>query len=160
MTPAQIRAKYRSAFEQFYRAYPRRVAPTEAERAFADLCSRGAEPEHLIAKAKAYATTVDPKDMKYVPSPASWLKQGRYDDEDLFVNKRQQELIWLRECWRKADIRAVENRFHVTFPKQYPPEDITDPAEIKLWFKAAAQLWITQIAQEKLGVGKEGDGDS
>jgi hypothetical protein len=157
-TPAQIRAKYRSAFEQFYRVYPRRVAPTEAERVFADLCARGTDPAYLIARAKAYAETVDPKDMRYVPAPHSWLKQGRYEDEDLFTNQREQELVWLRECWRKADVKAVESRFFVTFPKQYPPEEITDPDAIRLWYKAAAQAWITQVVREKLaGIGGGSD---
>lgn len=158
LTPGQARIRHRKAFDEFYRAYPRKVSPTEAERAFTDLCEREGDtnfPAMLIAKAKAYALTVDPSDLKYVPAPHSWLRQGRYDDQDLFTNKREQELQWLRDCYRRADVKAVENRFQVAFPKQYPPDDMTDPAAIKLWFKATAQQWITQIAIDKLGAKGE-----
>lgn len=155
LTPAQARNKWRKQFDQFWAAFPKKVAPTEAERVFADLCERGTDPGLLISKAKAYAKTVDPKDMQYVPSPHSWLRQGRYEDEDLFTNQREQELVWLRECWRKADVKAVENRFHVCFPKTYPPDEMTDPDAIRLWYRATAQAWITQVAKDKLKVGED-----
>lgn len=148
-TPGQIRAKYRSAFDQFYKVYPRRVAPSEAERVFADLCHKGADPAYLVGKARAYAGTVDPDDLKYVPSPANWLKHGRYDDQDLFTNQREQEQEWLRECWRKTDVRAVENKFHITYPKQYPPENLTTPDQIKMWFQSTARAWIAEVAEER-----------
>lgn len=151
LTPGQAKAKHAAAFDEFYRAYPKRVAPSEAARAFAEICESGVDPVHLIAKARAYAMQCDPNDLTYVPSPHSWLRQGRYDDQDLFCNKRESEREWLRQQWRDANVSAVESRFHVTMEKVYPPDDLTDPDAIRLWYKATAQEWIAKIAQEKMG---------
>lgn len=134
----------------FWNVYPKKIAPTEAERAFTDVVVAGADPEHLVKKARAYALTVDPTDLKYVPSPHSWLKQGRYDDEDLFSNQLEAEKNWLRAQWVSANVKAVEDRYHVTYEKQYPPEDLTDPAALKLWFRETARAWITSIKDERV----------
>lgn len=150
-SPAESRRTNLEAFRQFWAAYPKKIAPTEAEKVFRETVDRGVDPDYLIAKAKAYGLTVDPNDLRYVPSPHSWLRQGRYDDADLFTSKRESELEWMRDCYRRVDVKAVENRFGVAFPKSYPPDDVTDPAAIKMWFKATARAWISKIASEKLG---------
>lgn len=150
LTPAQARKKNRPAFDQFWAAFPKKVAPTEAERVFTDLVERGADPEHLIKKARAYAATVDPADMRYVPSPHSWLKQGRYDDADLFTNQVEAEKEWFRQCWRDVNVKAVENRYHVTYEKQYPPDEMSDTAAIAFWYKEKARQWIAQVCEEVL----------
>lgn len=150
LTPSQARNKNRGAFDQFWKAYPKKIAPTEAERAFTDIVEKGADPDYVIKKARAYALTVDPTDLKYVPSPHSWLRQGRYDDLDLFTNQLEAEKEWLRECWRTANVKAVEDRYHVTFEKQYPPEEMTDPKAIKLWYQEMARAWISKIVEEQV----------
>lgn len=150
LTPSQARKKNRAAFDQFWKAYPKKIAPTEAERVFSDIVESGVEATHLIKKARAYALTVDPNDLKYVPSPHSWLKQGRYDDADLFTNQLEAEKEWLRECWRTANVKAVEDRYHVTFEKQYPPDEMTDPKAIKLWYQETARAWISKIVEEQI----------
>lgn len=149
-TPAEARKQNRKAFDLFWAAYPRKVAPSEAERTFSDMVSQGVNPDHLIAKARAYARTVDPANLRYVPAPHSWLRQGRYDDEDLFTNQVEQEREWFRQCWRDINVRAIENRYHVTFDKQYPPEEMKDVDAIKLWYRETARAWITQMAGEKI----------
>lgn len=149
-TPAEARRQNRKAFDQFWAAYPRKVAPTEAERTFSDIVSQGVTADHLIAKARAYASTVDPANLRYVPAPHSWLRQGRYDDEDLFTNQVEQEREWFRQCWRDINVRAIENRYHVTFDKQYPPEDMKDVDAIKLWYRETARAWITEMASAKV----------
>lgn len=149
-TPAEARKRNRKAFDLFWAAYPRKVAPSEAERTFSDMVSQGVNPDHLIAKARAYARTVDPANLRYVPAPHSWLRQGRYDDEDLFTNQVEQEREWFRQCWRDINVRAIENRYHVTFDKQYPPEEMKDVDAIKLWYRETARAWITQMASEKI----------
>lgn len=136
----------------FWAAYPRKVAPTEAERVFSEMVEQGISPDHLITKARAYGRTVDPADMRYIPAPHAWLRQGRYDDEDLFTNQVEQEREWFRQCWRDINVTAVENRYHLTFDKQYPPEDMKTAEAINLWYREKARAWIASVAQEKIKV--------
>lgn len=154
MTTSAARLHNHPAFLLFWNAYPKRIAPTEAERAFTEVVSAGADPEYIVQKARAYAASVDPLDLKFVPSPHSWLRAGRYDDQDLFTNALEAEKNWLRAQWVTANVQAVEDRFHVTFEKTYPPEDLTDPAAIKLWFREKARAWITSVKDERVAGGQ------
>lgn len=149
-TPAEIRRKNRKAFDLFWSAYPRKVAPTEAERVFSDIVQSGQDPEYLIQKARYYAATVDPNDLRYVPAPHAWLRQGRYDDEDLFTNQASQEREWFRQCWKDCNVKAIENRYHVTFEKQYPPDGMQDADAIKLWYRETARAWISKTYEEMI----------
>jgi hypothetical protein len=149
-TSSADRALNRGAYDQFWAAFPRKVAPTEAERAFSEVVQRGVSPDLLVAKARAYAATVDPSDLRFVPSPHSWLRQGRYDDQDLFTNQLEQQREWFRQCWRDCNVKAVEDRYHITFDKVYPPEEMTDVDAIKLWYRETARAWISEMAGEKL----------
>lgn len=148
LTPAEARRKNRKAFDLFWAAYPRKVAPTEAERAFSEIVEAGTNPEHLIVKARSYSQNLNPADLRYVPAPHAWLRQGRYDDADLFSNQIEQEREWFRQCWRECNVRAVENRYHIIYEKQYPPDDMTDPEAIALWYRETARAWITKTFEE------------
>jgi hypothetical protein len=77
------------AFEAWYAAYPRRVKPKEAAQAWAKALQsiktgRGVSREAAIAAlqeaAEAFAASrVGQSD--FCPHPATWLNQGRYDDD-------------------------------------------------------------------------------
>lgn len=148
LTPAQAVKKHTEAFGRFYAAFPKHVAPSEAARVFADLCEKGADPVQLIRAARAYADRVG-TDLTYVPSPHSWLKQGRYEDADLFTDEKGAEKAWLVRCWQTVNVAAVENKYHVSYPKTYPPEDMTADG-IDVWYKATARAWIDTIYREKI----------
>jgi len=150
LTGRAAREKNREAFKLFFSAYPKKTANAEAERTFTEIVENGVSPDLLIQKARAYARTVDPSNLKYVPAPHSWLKFGRYEDQDLFSNQAEQEREWLRECWRNCNIKAVENRYHVIYEKDYPPDDMTDPDAIALWYRETARAWITKVYEEMI----------
>jgi hypothetical protein len=148
LTPSQLQLKHRKSFEAFWSAYPRKVAPREAERIWADMAEfKGLDTARVIQAARDYASRCG--DLEFVPAPHRWLQQGRYDDADLFSDEKAQELTFFRQCWKTANIRAVENRYHVTMPKQYPPDDMTNPADIEFWYRATCQAWIVKVAEEK-----------
>jgi hypothetical protein len=65
-------------FEEFWRAYPRKVAKEAARRAFA---AAGVDPELLIAGAKRYANERAGEDPKFTKHPATWLNKGCWEDE-------------------------------------------------------------------------------
>lgn len=122
----------------------------DAELAFADLAVTEEDAKVLIQKARSYAASVEGTDLKFVPAAHSWLRAGRYDDPDLFTSNTEQEREWFRQCWRDVNTKAVENRYHVRFDKQYPPDDVTTADAISTWYRETARAWISQIAQEKL----------
>lgn len=73
--------KSSAAFDDFWRVYPRKTAKEAARKAWALAIKRGASPESMTAAATRYAGQ-PPDDPKFIPHPATWLNQGRYDDEE------------------------------------------------------------------------------
>ena len=69
------------AFDEFWNAYPRKIAKKEAMKKFAKAVKDGTDPNTIIAGAKTYATSVVGKEQKYVAHPTTWLNQGRWEDE-------------------------------------------------------------------------------
>jgi len=68
-------------FDDFYSAYPRHTAKGAARKAWASMLKRGADPQRVITVAASYASRVAGSDPKFIPHPATWLNQERYDDE-------------------------------------------------------------------------------
>ncbi|APQ42181.1 hypothetical protein PBI_MRMAGOO_78 [Mycobacterium phage MrMagoo] len=149
LTPAQARKKHQSTFDEFWTAYPRHTHINEAANEWAKLMETGRDPLPIIGAARRYAASVAGTDMKYVPGPHNWLKAGQYDDSDLFQDERQAQVTWLKQMWKTANVKAVENKYHVTMPKQYPPDEMTDPQAIEFWYREQARSWITEMYKEK-----------
>ena len=152
MTPGEARQKNRPYFQAFWKVYPRRVGINDAERVFSEIVegtpSRpGVDPTVLIQKATAYARNVSPDDVKWSPAPAKWLRDGHYEDADLFTDQRRAEKEWLRGCYQRCDVAAVENRYHVKMPRQNVPEGMEDPVTIRQWYKGQARTWIMEQAK-------------
>lgn len=154
LTPAQARHKHKETCARFMAAYPRHTHHTEAANAWSKLMEQGEDPVRIVKAAKAYAET-NP-DLKYVSAPHRWLENGRYDDADLFADESAAQIAWLKQMWRDANVRAVENRYHVTMPKQYPDDTITSPDAIRFWHKQRARSWITSVAMSKGAQTKSG----
>jgi hypothetical protein len=72
-------------FEEFWRAYPKRVGEDAARIAFNKAIERGADPAAIIQAAKIYAITERARiergeDPKYTAHPKNWLNAGRWKD--------------------------------------------------------------------------------
>ena len=69
-------------FDQFWREYPRKVGKKDARKSF-DKALKSVTVETMrnavIAQKKSEQWTRD--NGKYIPNPATWLNQGRWDDE-------------------------------------------------------------------------------
>ena len=74
----------RSAFDDFWAAYPKKTGKGEARKAFAKV---KVPVEKLIAAVENQKRSVQwQKDGgQYIPNPSTWLNQGRWEDE-LLVN--------------------------------------------------------------------------
>jgi DNA-binding Lrp family transcriptional regulator len=70
------------SFDVFYLAYPRKAGKEGARRAFAK-AARSTDPGVIIAGARRFAADPNLPEKQYVPHPATWLNQGRWDDEPL-----------------------------------------------------------------------------
>jgi hypothetical protein len=69
-------------FDEFWSAYPRKVGKGEAKKLWAKLKVNGRLPKVLSAIAAQKSTAQWKKDGgQFIPLPATWLRQGRWDDE-------------------------------------------------------------------------------
>lgn len=74
---AQITA---NAFDDFWRAYPKKVALTDAIGAFARAIDR-ARPDEIIRGAMRYAAERDGENPRYTKNPATWLNKACWRDQ-------------------------------------------------------------------------------
>ena len=68
-------------FDDFWRAYPKRVAKKGARKAYDKAIEGGATDAALLAGAQRYAAERNGQDPKYTKHPATWLNGGCWEDE-------------------------------------------------------------------------------
>lgn len=71
---------YTREFEAFWEVYPRRTGKLDASRAF-QRARKLVAHDHLMAAAVLYAQGAKGKEERFIPHPATWLNQGRWDDQ-------------------------------------------------------------------------------
>jgi hypothetical protein len=71
-------------FASFWDAYPRRTGKGAARKAFAAAVAAGADPQVIVATASAYGDRCHQlqKEPQFVPHPATWLNQERWEDDE------------------------------------------------------------------------------
>ena len=85
-------------FDIFWREYPRKVGKPNAEKVFKKIKPDEGLFNIIMEKLKLYKGTKQWKDPEYIPHPATWLNQRRWEDEIMedsrFPNKypRPEEL--------------------------------------------------------------------
>lgn len=82
-TARVTRGDYDEAFENFWRAFPRRDGDNPqkpAREAFHQAVASGADPQALIAAASAYGAAVASREKRFIASATRWLAEGRYRD--------------------------------------------------------------------------------
>ena len=67
-------------FDDFFVLYPRKVGKGAARAAWAKAIKK-ADPVMILGRAAIYAQQVVGHDMKFVPHPATWLNQERWEDD-------------------------------------------------------------------------------
>jgi hypothetical protein len=73
-------------FEQFWAAYPKKVGKQAAQKAFRNAHNRPRIDDLLQAIDQARRSEQWRKDGgQFIPNPATWLNQGRWDDEPVQV---------------------------------------------------------------------------
>lgn len=69
-------------FTEFYDVYPRHVGKQAAARAFKKAAKK-VSPSVIITAAERLAADPNLPEKQFIPHPATWLNQGRWDDEPL-----------------------------------------------------------------------------
>lgn len=89
-----------SNFDRFWDACPRKIGKARARAKFDSATRRGVPPEQLIdAMTRAAATwTRAHTEERFIPHPATWLEQGRWDDEDSTLTKPAAARIECARC--------------------------------------------------------------
>ena len=49
---------------------------------------------------------------------------------------------WLRKCWKRVDIQAVEDAFGIRYQRPELPDDIEGAEAARLWHVNKAREWI------------------
>jgi hypothetical protein len=68
-------------FEHFWAVYPRREKKEDAREAFAVALGSGVSPQRIIDQAGRFARHVTGSDPRYIPYPATWLREKRWTDD-------------------------------------------------------------------------------
>lgn len=71
-----------SAFDEFYRVYPRHVGKEAARKAFI-AAARSTDPAVIVAGARRFAADPNLPERHFIPHPSTWLSRGSWDDEPL-----------------------------------------------------------------------------
>src|SRR5262245_37611632 len=80
-------------FDEWWRAYPRKVGKQAARRKYEAARAAGAAADELLAGAERYAGAAIDADPQYVAHPATWLHQGRWQDEDVGIAPRKRSPV-------------------------------------------------------------------
>lgn len=72
-----------SGFELFWEYYPRKIGKGAAKASFLKAAKRLGDASFIVLKANEYGEhcVKTGKDPKFIPHAATWLNQGRWDDE-------------------------------------------------------------------------------
>ncbi len=72
-------------FDDFWKSYPRRIAKIIARKAWDQMLRQGHKPEEIIAGAVCWAELcrVRGTEPQFIPHPSSWLRAGRWEDDEL-----------------------------------------------------------------------------
>jgi hypothetical protein len=74
-----------SEFERFWKAYPKKVGKGEAQKAWKKNGHPGVERiEAVLARARATTKWLE-ENGRFIPNPATWLNQKRWDDEYITI---------------------------------------------------------------------------
>jgi hypothetical protein len=82
-----------ASFDEFWRAYPRKVGKDDAQRKFLEVVKKRATAQVVIDGARRLAEDPNLPDKQFIPHPATWLHRGGWTDEPLpaAVNSRTPE---------------------------------------------------------------------
>lgn len=130
------RASYPPEFEELWTLFPRKVGKDDALRSWKKVRGR-IEHDALKTAISKHAALVAGKEKQFIPHPATWLNDGRWQDEDLqppqpltLVSNDRPFLKTDSDQWRawmayrkrtgQTPINPINGGYW--FPSEWPPE--------------------------------------
>lgn len=127
--------KYPTEFEEIWALFVKRVGKDAAFRQWKKAKQRVSH-ETLIAAVRAQAAKDRAADIQFVPHPATWLSEGRWQDEGLLPQEpraAQSEGYWVAygtdagDAWERhfrarGRIPPRDSKGGWTHPSEWPPE--------------------------------------
>jgi len=142
-------------FDEFWAAYPRKVAKIEARRAWAKSKERPALEVILVALEAQKASDAWTKDGgQYIPHPATWLNQGRWDDAT------EVPMVRLTESWAAARLEPKRNTIEAILKDVLEARDYLRQVGLPSWDTGRARsekvlTWARREANLLKAVGLE-----
>lgn len=142
-----LRKTTQPLYDSIYKAYPIHQDYGGGFEVFLDLLCEGVDPDFLLKKAESYARNVDPSRLKWVPHLKTWLRNRRFEDEDLFTDQRVANREWFMRVYREGDVAAVENRLGFIYTQPPVPDGVVELAK---WHMDHRKVWIGYVARHVL----------
>lgn len=117
-------------FNEFWKQYPKKVGKAAAQKAWKQVKPDAALFERMM-RAVGIAKKSDQwtrEGGRFIPNPATWLNQGRWDDEPVESPNQMQSSFDTDEFFEAALRRSYQNAAQAT-PKE-PPKTAGDDPEI------------------------------
>jgi hypothetical protein len=70
-------------FDEFWAVYPSHMAKADARKRFDLVVKKGVDPAVIIRGARRFRDDPNLPPLRFIPYPATWLNQGRWEDEAL-----------------------------------------------------------------------------
>lgn len=141
------RVALQQLFDELWKAYPLHQDYQGAFTIFLDLVEQGVDTEMLLSKAGSYSANVDPNNLKYVPHLKSWLRNRRFDDEDLFTDEKVSTREFFVRAWKEGNVGVVQTKYGFIYPDPPIPADVTD---VSAYRKDDRVRWVGAIANHVL----------
>jgi len=132
-----------AAFEEWWIHYPRKVSKGQARKAYKTALKK-TDHDTLIAAVKAFSASVAETEAQFIAHGSTWLNGERWLDENIAPADVGSVTEWLRECWKQADTKSIEERSGMTYRPTDPPEDV----DIREFLRRDRQQWITDNHDE------------
>lgn len=89
-------SEVRDRFAEFWAAYPRKVGKRDAEAVFGRLVRRAAAPSQQTLLDAIALLVAEGREMRFIPHPGTWLRQGRWEDEIVVPVAQEAPLVAAR----------------------------------------------------------------
>lgn len=115
-------------FDEFWKLYPKKVGKADARKSWMKIKPTKELHEQIINKVSAYMKSDSWKEQngRFIPNPATWLNQGRWEDE---IYKQKQSSnpfkdFYLKEIENEQNRSGLPNGDHQDIlPRILPPDE-------------------------------------
>lgn len=94
-------------FQDFWERYPRKIGKGNARKAFQSAIKK-VDLSKILNSVDDFALLADSREQKFIPHPATWLNQERWDDEIHNEDKKQTTTDYLNNLFSEPkDIKRI-----------------------------------------------------